>query len=285
VRRLDVPLGLLDFSVNGSGLRKEADWGTGYWEDTAPDSIYSRFVAGVSAIGGAVEFVIWFQGEADAARKTVTEAEYRESLTRFIRNQIRVDIANASDREHLPFMIVMMTRRPRGHDEPHQAIRNAQKSVAENEAECYLAATTLDLKNRGKQHMHPGAYTAMGHRVAQTALYILGKVQYYRGPTATAARRIDSHRIDISIEHSGGQDFTPATSISGWEILVDEESRSIAKVIRRNSSTISIFLEEPLTKPATVRYLYGAMPDARNAVVDNSPLALPLEPYQARVPE
>ena len=65
---------------------------------------------------------------------------------------------------------------------------------------------------------------------------------------------------------------------------MDEESRSIAAVKRRNSTTISIILEDPLTETATVRYLYGAMPDARNPVIDNSPLALPLEPYQTEVP-
>ncbi|MDJ0816988.1 MAG: sialate O-acetylesterase [Desulfobacterales bacterium] len=284
VKHLGIPVGLLDYAVNGTGLRKEADWGTGYWEDASAGSIYSRFVAGVSGIGGAVEFVIWFQGEADAARKTVTETEYRNSLTRFIWHQIRVDITNASDREHLPFLIIMMTRRPRGHDEPHQAIRSAQKRVAENEAECYLAANTLDLKNRGKQHMHPRAYTTMGYRAAQTVLYILGAENYYRGPTATLARKVNDRRIDISIEHRGGRDFKPASKISGWEILVDEESWPIAGVKRRNSDTISIILEEPLIETATVRYLYGAMPDARHPVVDNSPLALPLEPYQTEVP-
>ena len=75
VERLGIPVGLLDYSINGSGLCKKADWGTGYWENTAPDSIYNRFDDAVSKIGGALEFVIWFQGEADAARKTVTEAD------------------------------------------------------------------------------------------------------------------------------------------------------------------------------------------------------------------
>ncbi len=30
---LGIPVGLLDYAVNGSGLRREADWGTGYWAD------------------------------------------------------------------------------------------------------------------------------------------------------------------------------------------------------------------------------------------------------------
>jgi|GEM_PF-1290326 len=283
VESLGIPVGLLDFAVNGSGLRKEADWGTGYWENTAPGSIYARFVAGASKVGGALEFVIWFQGEADAARKTVTEAEYRDSLESFITNQVRADIANGSGREHLPFLVIMMTRRPGGSDEPHQAIRNAQKYVTENVPECYLAAATLDLKNRGKQHMQPDAYTTMGYRVAQTVLYILGNAQYYRGPTATAARQINDRRIDVSIEHRGGSDFTPIDDISGWEVLVNEAAQPIADVKRINPATISITLEKPLTENATIRYLYGAMPDTRHPVVDNSTLALPLEPYQAQV--
>ena len=283
VESLGIPVGLLDYSVNGSGLRKEADWGTGYWENTAPDSIYSRFVDGVSKVGGAVEFVIWFQGEADAARKTVTETEYRDSLESFVTNQVRAHIDDGSDRQHLPFLVVMLTRRPGGYDEPHQAIRNAQKHIIENVAECYPAATTLDLKNRGKQHMHPDAYTAMGRRVAQTVLYILGQAQYYRGPTATAARQINDRRIDVSIQHRGGADFTPASGISGWEILVDETPLSIADVKRHDPSTISIILESPLIENATVRYLYGAMPDTRSPVVDNSALSLPLEEFQSQV--
>ena len=283
IESLGIPVGLLDFAVNGSGLRKEADWGTGYWENTEPGSIYARFVAGVSKAGGALEFVVWFQGEADAARKTVTEAEYRDSLASFITNQVRADIANGSDREQLPFLVIMMTRRPGGKDEPHQAIRNAQKYVTETVPECYLAATTLDLENRGKQHMQPDAYTTMGYRVAQTVLYILGKALFYRGPTATAVRQINERRIDVSIEHRGGSDFTPVDGISGWEVQVNEVVQPIAEVRRLNPTTISITLENPLTASATVRYLYGAMPDTRHPVIDNSALKLPLEPYQAQV--
>ncbi|MBW2055556.1 MAG: hypothetical protein JRI29_07660, partial [Deltaproteobacteria bacterium] len=89
VERLGIPVGLLDYSVNGSGLRKEADWGMDYWENTRPGSIYNRFLSGVTAAGGTLESVIWMQGEADAARGTVTEAEYKASLERFITTRVR----------------------------------------------------------------------------------------------------------------------------------------------------------------------------------------------------
>ena len=281
IDKLGIPVGLLDFSKNGSGLRKEADWGTGYWEDTTRGSIYSRFVAGVAETGGALEFVVWVQGEADAARGTVTEEEYRSSLESFVTNQIRADIDNGSAQEYLPFLIVMMVKRPGGKDKPHQAIRNAQKLVAENLAGCYLAATTLDLKNQGRQHLAPHAYTTLGQRVAQTVLHVLNEESYHRGPWISETERIDDRTIDIRITHRGGTDFTPAKGITGWEVIANGAPLPIAQVNRHDPQTIRITLEKPLAGNATIRYLYGAMPDAKRPVSDNSALALPLEEYQS----
>lgn len=279
IDRFGIPVGLLDYAEDGSGLRKEADWGTGYWENTKPGSIYNRFLSGVSDVGGAVEYVVWMQGEADAARGTVTEAEYKTSLKSFITNQIRADIENGSSRANLPFLIVMMVKRPGGKDEPHQAIRNAQKYVAENMVDCYLAATTLDLQNKGRQHLSPDAYTTLGLRVAQTVLYILKKERYYRGPSVAAVDRIDRRTIDVTIRHRGGTDFTPNSGITGWEVLSDGISLPLSEVYRHNSKTIRIVLKHPLAGDVDVRYLYGAMPDTSSPVLDNSKMVLPLEEY------
>jgi hypothetical protein len=281
IERLGIPVGVLDFSKNGSGLRKEADFGTGYWEDVSASSIYNRFVAGVSETGGSLEYLIWVQGEADAARGTVTQDEYAKSLESFITNQIRADINNGSPREHLPFLVVTMVKRPGGKDKPNQAIRNAQKRVTETVADCYLAATSLDLKNQGKQHLAPEAYITMGRRAAHTVLNILGEEEYYRGPEVAAVKRIDERSIEVKLSHRGGTDFTPDSKISGWEILADETLVPIAEVYRHNHQTIRIMLKKPLTGTATIRYMYGAMPDASNPVLDNSPMRLPLEEYQS----
>ena len=283
IDQLGIPVGLLDYSVNGSGLRKEADWGTGYWEDTAPGSIYNRFISGVSDTGGAAEFVIWIQGEADAARGTVTEEEYVASLERFITNQVRMDITNGSDFEDLPFLVVMMIKRPGGKDKPHQAIRNAQRHVVENVTNSYLAATTLDLKNHGRQHLTPNAYITLGRRVAQSILHVLGEEAYHRGPKVTDVNRIDNRTIEIRIQHNGGSDFTPASGITGWEVIAKGTSVPIAKVYRHDPQTIRIRLERPLDDKAEIRYLYGAMPDVKRPVLDNSPMSLPLEEYQAEI--
>jgi hypothetical protein len=283
IAQLGIPVGLLDFAVNGSGLRKEADYGTGHWTDTTPGSIYNRFVSGVSAVGGALEFVIWIQGEADAARGTVTQTEYVDALTHFIEDQVRSDITNGSHREQLPFLVVTMIKRPGGKDKPHQAIRNAQKQVVEEVAECYLAATALDLKNHGRQHLKPKAYISMGNRVAQTVLFLVGKEHYHRGPQVVRVRRLEDRMLEIIIQHNGGNDFKPSSGISGWEIIANGKQVPIQKVYRHDAQTIRIVMEEPLTEHASIRYLYGAMPDVNHPVVDNSPLSLPLEEYHSEI--
>ncbi len=283
IAQTGVPVGLLDYAVNGSGLRKEADWGTGYWADAAPGSIYHNFVAGVSAAGGAVEFVVWIHGEADAARGTVSEDEYAVSLAHFIENQVRIEIGNGSNRDHLPFLVVMMIKRPGGKHQPHQDIRNAQKRVVETVADCYLAATTLDLKNHGRQHLTPKAYISMGKRVAQTVLYVLGKTHYHRGPRVMHAKQLDARTVEIKIRHDGGDDFTPASGISGWDVIVNGMRVPLSEVYRLDAQTIRIVTARPLAENASVRYLYGAMPDVSHPVLDNSPLSLPLEEYRSKI--
>ena len=278
-----VPVGLIEYAVNGSGLHRKADWGTGYWEDTRPDSIYRRFIAGVAVTGGRLEFVLWIQGEADAARGTVSAKEYRAALTRFITRQVRRDIINGSRRSQLPFLVVAMVKRPDGRDAPHQAIREAQRAVSEQVAECYLAATTLDLENRGKQHLAPEAYTTMGHRVAQTALYILGREDFYRGPLVAAVRQHGESALDVTLRHRGGTDILPETGITGWEVIDAAGVAPIQNVSRQDSRTIRILLARALQERAEVRYLYGAEPDARRAVRDNASPSLPLEAFRGGV--
>lgn len=283
IGKLGIPVGLLDYAVNGSGLRKEADWGAGYWADRSDQSIYSAFMKGVAATGGSLEYIVWMQGEADAARGTITENQYRNALTTFIQQQVRQDIVNGSAQPHLPFLVVDMVKRPVGKDAPHQAIHNALKAATQEVADCYLAAITLDLKNLGHQHLAPEAYTILGLRVAQAVLFLLGDESYYRGPSVVGAEKVNDHTIYVRLAHRGGFDFSPASDITGWQALLNGESIPIAGVWRQDFRTVGIELARPVEGPVTLRYLYGAMPDADRAIHDNSAMELPLEPAQLEV--
>lgn len=277
--RLGIPIGLLDYAVNGSGLTARADWGAGFWRDTAPDGIYRQFIDGVHRAGGAVEAVVWMQGEADAARGTISREAYRQALERFVDDQLRIDIGNGSTLPRLPFLMIPLVRRPTGKDQPCQWIRQAQMDVLDTIDTCYLAATSIDLKNHGRQHLVPEAYTTLGLRTAQTILFLAGKADYYRGPTVSTVTRASPTAIDITIRHRGGNDFTPATGITGFSVVSGDEVLPVSDARRRGPETIRLDMEHPLPPDFHVRYLYGAHPDTSGAVHDNTALHLPLDPF------
>ena len=283
IERLGVPVGLLDYAVNGSGLRREADWGTGYWADRSDHGIYAEFIKGVAATGGTLEYVIWLQGEADAARGTITENQYRSTLSSFIDQQIRQAVTNASHLAHLPFLIIGMPKRPGGKDAPNQDIREAQIAVTREIPDCYLAATTIDLKTQGRQHLAPEAYTTLGLRVSQTILYLLEEESYYRGPKIIGAQRIDAGTVQINIGHHGGDDFTLISGITGWQASTKGRIIGIRAAWRQDAQTVRIALDQNVEGPLTLQYLFGANPESGGILYDNSAMELPLEPGQAEI--
>jgi len=276
---LKIPIGLLDYSVNGTGLTAKAEWGKGFWLDTGPDGIYRRFIDGVNTAGGSVEVVLWMQGEADAARGTVSREEYRSALERFVNNQIRSDIKNGSSRPQLPFLVIPLVKRPSGRDTSCQWIRDAQMDALKTIDECHLAALSIDLENRGRQHLAPAAYSTLGVRTAQTILYLLGKVHFHRGPAILTVTRSSDRVFDIAIQQQGGTDFTPWSEITGFEVLSGRKPLPIASISRKDGNTIRIELVEDAPTDFILRYLYGADPDTTNPVRDNTGLRLPLEPF------
>jgi hypothetical protein len=209
----------------------------------------------------------------------VSREEYRQALERFVNQQIRADIKNGSTRPHLPFLIVPLVKRPSGMDIPCQWIRDAQMDALETIQECYLAALSIDLENRGRQHLTPASYSTLGVRTAQTILYLLGKRSYHRGPVITAVTHVSAREIDVTLSHRGGTDFTPVTDITGFEVISGDKPLPIAGVHRIDGSTIRIALKADADLNFIVRYLYGAYPNTANPVRDNTDLRLPLEPY------
>ena len=77
------------------------------------------------------------------------------------------------------------------------------------------------------------------------------------------------------------RDFLMAGPVN--RLMANGDLVPIASVYRHEPQTIRIRLEHPLAGKAQIRYLYGAMPDAKNPVMDNSPLSLPLEEFQSDI--
>ena len=114
-------------------------------------------------------------------------------------------------------------------------------------------------------------------------LFLLGQASYYQGPQVSGAYQNGPDKIDILLSHHGGTDFGPAKGISGWEVIGRQGPVEIAGVVRLDAATLRIELASPAPGPLTVRYLYGARPDTSAAVHDNSPMELPLDPFEGVV--
>ncbi len=290
---LNIPVGLLDYGVNGASLwrNKSITPDRGWW---LPDSSskhpnsnnYSVFKAGLESIDNKVEAVLWVQGHTDAMNGGVTKEKYMAGLEELFRI-IRTD----TDLRDLPIFISLVTRQAgppfSGNDASIQAVRTAEEQFSAQDPHTYIGCTTIDLPLRGDNiHHTPEGQKIQANRLAQSVLHIvLGKEQYtyHRGPQIENYQVVDSTTIDIHLAHRGGTDFTPETKIKGFEVLGGSTGR-IVSVNRETDTTIRIVISGNTNSIATVRYLYGGNPSnlnlslfAKQYAHDNSPLSLPLE--------
>lgn len=269
-------VGLLDYSVGGSGLVSGVT--SPYWGDST-GSYYTNFTAAVTAVGGGLEFILWAQGEQDAfvGSPTATEANYTSTLNSLVA-QCRTDINNDSDQTNLPFIISQLGRATNGATDANtQAIKDALFTVATTTADCYLGATTHDIPLSDSVHFTTAGYTTHGERMAQAVLDITGDVTFHRGPAIASATLVDSTTIDVTLTHVGGTDFTPTTSITGFEVFDDATPVTISTAVRQSATVIRLGLAAAITGTATARYMYGVNPTITGVVLDNSTESLPLE--------
>lgn len=272
---LGIPVGLLDYGVGGSALNSAADTGNGYWLDTATaGKPYVVFEAAVTALGGVLECVVWYQGERDA-NAGISEAQYESDLATLVSN-LRTDISSPSGT--LKMLLVQIARYTAGTDSQWQAIRQAQRDFVASDANVYLAATTIDSGLQGDGiHLDTTGLTENGSRVAQCFLYLFSDATYYLGPTITSFEKISATVIDVTITHSGGTDFTPTSAITGFIVTDDGSPETISTAVRQNATTIRLTIDGSLDGTLAVSYQYGANPTVTGAVLDNTAVALPLQ--------
>lgn len=288
INSLGIPVGLLGYAVTSSSLSIETNSATTWMRYN--EHPYYSFISGLKKIGSSLEFVIWIQGESDAARN-ISEAIYEKNLKSFI-TKIREDVSNCSSKPELPFLISLLgtTTSSSQRDLSWQAIRNAQMNVSKSIGDCYIASTTVDFEMADAWHYSAEEYIKHGARFANTVLYILGRTGFYRGPIIYLEQKVSNSIIEVYIRHSGGDDFIPQNGIAGFEVLDNGNPVGIKSITKKDKSTVQILLSSALTGIEEVRYLYGKNPPKSNFIIDNSNLRLPLEgnptiPKRPRAPK
>lgn len=273
------PVGLLGYAVGGTLI---SQW------DQSTDAYPRNAIKAVTDSGGAVEYVLWAQGEADGSAGTA-QATYETGLTNVIAN-FRAQITNRSTKTNLPILVSTLGRGTAiGTDAQSSAIRAAQFAIAGSVADVYVGAETLDLPLADTVHYSSAGYVTHGKRMAQTVKYLLGDATYHRGPSIASAAVVDATTTDVTISHRGGTDFTPTSAIIGFEID-DGGSIVVPSAAVQQSATVVRLTHAALSSGSpTVRYGYGAdggdtyASTISNILVDNTALALPLEQYPQNV--
>jgi hypothetical protein len=277
VAALGVPVGLLDYGVDGSGLTVYLNGASWLPVSGIPASgnAYTAFKTAVTALGGKIESAVWAQGESDA-KQLVTQSDYYGGLGTLFA-QLRTDVSAPS----LPVVLVTLGRRLDGlvADANSEAIKLAQAQKCAD-ANIYRV-DRLDLPvSSDNIHQTPTGFTSLGTRCANAMKAALGLIAQYRGPSIASAVKVSSVDFDLTLTHASGSDFTPTTGITGFSATDPGASNAVIAVsaaVRAAANRIRLTLASAPVGLPNFSYLFGSAPTITSAVKDNSALALPLE--------
>lgn len=270
IAALGVPVALLDYGWNGSGLNvtNGARWMNG----TAGDTAYISFKNGTAAITNKLESVIWIQGEADAVLLPGTELYYNGLTNLF--SLIRSDFNDPS----LPIVLVKLARRAvaDASDADHETIRVAQHQKCSDPNIYRVERADLDLAGDNIHHTS-SAFVTLARRCSRAVKYALGLVTNYRGPRIASIVQVSSTVYDLTLQHDLGTDFAPASGITTLRATVGGAEAAISSAVRTASNKIRVTLATAAASLPTFSHMYGANPTLTGLVKDNSSFAMPLE--------
>jgi hypothetical protein len=284
----DIPIGIIPAAKGSSPLHgtEKLCW---LYRDEAnhanPDNLYGNSVAKAKTVGG-VELIIMHQGETDATNSVSTEqyiADFKTFLAHY-REDLYPKVPIFYCQLARSFTAISEKKRT---DETMQAIRAAQL-LSDAPVNClYLAASCIDVSVRpNDDHYFQDAYDTIGTRIANCIAYHYSKAKFYRGPYISSAKLSNDRKsIEVSISHRGGNDLTPDSGITGFDVLGSTGAGLIITSAGKiDSAKLLINLSEPAPSgQISLRYLYGKSPNITGAVHDNSALKLPLEPTAAPI--
>jgi hypothetical protein len=258
---LSIPVATVNAGVGGD---EWTDW------DGDADTSYAAAEAIVTAVGGTVEAVVVVGlGSNDAANGSVSDDDYYADEARAFITLIRAHVGNGS----LPVFLNAPNRRTSVADVQAQRVKVGWFTVI-GDSNVYGVAQTFNLPLDDGIHLTDAGYATQGERTAVAMNDVLGSGTYHRGPSIVSISEVDSTHTDVNLSHTGGTDFTPTSSITGFTITDDNWSGTLAisAAVRQDASTIRL-THAAASGTRRVRHQYGADPTVTGAVVDNSTAA------------
>lgn len=280
IAALSAPVGLLAYAFGGTGLYDDGAWDPG-------GSGYDSFVAAAASVGG-LDAIVWVQGEDDAGRG-VTQPQYTGALVQLITN-LRAACTNVSGFSAIPFFILPIGRNTNAsYVESYQVIRDAQTTVAESTAHCYIAGSFHDFALVDSVHVDD--YTTIAQRLAVAVADVLDgspSADTYLAPRIVSIAEVSATVTDCTIEHaSGGSDFIPTTGIEGFRVYeVGGALKAVSGAVRQSANVIRL-THASISGDRLVTYCRGAdanitqsqnPAELASLVIDDATVARALQP-------
>ena len=287
VAAYNIPVGIIPAAMGGSNLLTSSG-GYPHWLNRNEANLYDRSTLYGNSLyrareAGGIELIVMNQGENNVSTST-TQEDYLNGMKRLLASY-RKDLKNSS----LPLFYCQLGPAKPGSwtaeakDDVMDSIRAAQLLANDPENGLILAAMEMDLaRNSDNLHYTTDSQKIIGARVANAIRWYYDqtadKADYYMGPRITGAQFADarSTMIDVTIAHTGGTDFAPASGITGFVVRDGAETIKVTDAARKDASTIRLTLEKVVSASAQLRYCKGLLPDVSGIVKDNSAMQLPL---------
>jgi len=268
-RRSGVPIGLIPCAHGGTSMDQ---WSPAL-KDKGGDSLYGATILRISATGGRVKGILWYQGEADASLKTV--AGFEEKFENLV-NSFRKDLGQPV----LPFYFVQIGRYV---NDPLDKSYWNQVQELQRQSEMKLKnvsmAASIDLDLDDEIHISTPDLKRLGRRLALLAAKDLfgedpRNAAIRRGPRPVSAR-LDKGTITLQLADVNGK-LVSDGRISGFTVQ-DAKGNPIAAIYKSrfdpaNPSLIYLDIARKLPEGATLQY--GAGKDPYCNVRDTSDMAL-----------
>lgn len=251
------------------------------WQSGAPIAKWKDIATAYVQAGGVIDCILWDQFESDIGR--TVQQFYDGWLAIF--NDMRSHLAALGCNPDMPVIMVPPGRERSSSSASH----NTNVSYA-RQARRNLAAAFSWIHESPEKfhqplvdnlvHLTDAGYASQGPLVIRKALKVLGETITggVDGPTITGVEITGDTWVATLSHDIGGTDFTPTSSIGGFQFYDDGVEIAHTSVVRTDATHITGTLNSTPSGVMELWYAWGSIynSDGSTLVRDNSANALPL---------
>jgi len=256
LRRTGVPVGLVPCAHGGTSMEQWSPAG----RDKQGDSLYGATIRRVTAVGGRVRGMLWYQGESDANPKVI--GQYMDKFEKLIA-AFRQDLHQPD----LPFYYVQIGRHVSNANQAEwNMVQEAQRKLESRTPKAGMVPA-VDLSLDDGIHIGTPDLKRLARRTADLVSHDmhpeLEKFKpYRRGPRPVNAKR-DGQTVRILFAEVNGKLVT-AGRLAGFSIH-DAGGAAIPAIFRaqvdpRDGNAVVLHISGKLPEGATVHYGAGRDP-------------------------